>query len=169
MISFAEAGDPVLLILSVPAEFAASNSDTDCFAIPVMNRAGGFLLCLPRGVISDDVLIDCLSGEDVSHVLGPSKGVPVQLHEEGEDQVAVPVPGSVNVMLVDFSDDALSWIREYDQLVDSLDSIVAFSQDHPFAVPIASQLVAFAQEWISSQGSDRVNFYSAQESRILQP
>ena len=118
MISFAEAGDPVLLILSVPAEFAASNSDTDCFAIPVMNRAGGFLLCLPRGVISEDVLIDCLSGEDVSHVLGPSKGVPVQLHEEGEDQVAVPVPGSVNVMLVDFSDDALSWIREYDQLVD---------------------------------------------------
>ena len=165
MISFAEAGDPVLLILSVPAEFAASNADTDCFAIPVMNRAGGFLLCLPRGVISEDVLIDCLSGDDASHVLGPSKGVPVQLREEGEDQVVVPVPGSVNVMLVDFSDDALSWVREYDQLVDSLDNIVAFSPEHPFAVPIASQLVPFAQEWISSQGSDRVNFYSAQEEQ----
>ena len=141
MISFAEAGDPVLLILSVPAEFAATGSDTDCFAIPVLSRQGGFLLCVPRGVLSEDALIDCLSGEDASHVLGPSKGIAVQLHEEGEEQAVVPVPGTFNVMLVDFSDDALLWVREYDQNSDSLDSIVSFAQEHPFGVSVASHAV----------------------------
>ena len=165
MISFAEAGDPVLLILSVPAEFAATGSDTDCFVIPVLSRQGGFLLCVPRGVLSEDALIDCLSGEDASHVLGPSKGIAVQLHEEGEEQAVVPVPGTFNVMLVDFSDDALLWVREYDQNTDSLDSVVSFAQEHPFGVPVASQLVPYAQEWIAGQGSERVNFYSAQEEQ----
>ena len=163
MIAFAEAGDPVLLIARVPAEFSDGAHDLDCFAIPVMSRNNGLLLCVPRGVFSEDVLIDCLSGEDASHVIGPSKGIPVQLHEEGDDQSAVPVPGQVNVLLVDLTDDALQWLREYDQNTDVIDSITPFSTEHPFAVPVASQLVPFAQEWVGGQGSERVNFYSAQE------
>ena len=117
MIAFAEAGDPVLLIAKVPAEFSDAAHDLECFAIPVMSRNNGLLLCVPRGVFSEDVLIDCLSGDDVLHVIGPSKGIPVQLHEEGDDQTAVPVPGNVNVLLVDLSDDALVWLREYDQKI----------------------------------------------------
>ena len=163
VIAFAEAGDPVLLIAKVPAEFSDAAHDLECFAIPVMSRNNGLLLCVPRGVFSEDVLIDCLSGDDVLHVIGPSKGIPVQLHEEGDDQTAVPVPGNVNVLLVDLSDDALVWLREYDQNVDVMESIAPFSVEHPFAVPVASQLVPFAQEWIGGQGSERVNFYSAQE------
>lgn len=57
---FAEAGEPGLLILSVPAEISASSQDSDCFAIPVMSRNGGFLICVLRGVFSEDVLFDCL-------------------------------------------------------------------------------------------------------------
>ena len=165
LISFAEAGEPGLLIVSVPAEFSASSQEQDCFVIPVLNRSGGLLICVPRGVFSEDVLIDCLSGDDVSHVIGPSKGVSVQLHEESEEAGVVPVPGSVNVMLVDVSDDALAWMREYDVTGDGLDAITSSSTEHPFAIPIASQLVPFAQEWVGSQGSDRVNFYSAQEEQ----
>ena len=165
LISFAEAGEPGLLIVSVPAEFSASSQEQDCFVIPVLNRSGGLLICVPRGVFSEDVLIDCLSGDDASHVIGPSKGVSVQLHEESEEAGVVPVPGSVNVMLVEFSDDALAWMREYDVTGDGLDAITSFSTEHPFAIPIASQLVPFAQEWVGSQGSDRVNFYSAQEEQ----
>ena len=165
MISFAEAGEPGLLIVSVPAEFSASSQETDCFVIPVLSRSGGMLICVPRGVFSEDVLIDCLTGEDASHVIGPSKGVSVQLHEESEEAGVVPVPGAFNVMLVDVSDDALAWMRDYDASGDGLDAITSFSSEHPFAIPIASQLVPFAQEWVSSHGSDRVNFYSAQEEQ----
>ena len=167
MIAFAEAGDPVLLIARVPAEFSDGAHDLDCFAIPVMSRNNGLLLCVPRGVFSEDVLIDCLSGEDASHVIGPSKGIPVQLHEEGDDQSAVPVPGQVNVLLVDLTDDALQWLREYDQNTDVIDSITPFSTEHPFAVPVASQLVPFAQEWVGGQGSERVNFTPLKKSTIL--
>ena len=35
LISFAEAGEPGLLIVSVPAEFSASSQEQDCFVIPV--------------------------------------------------------------------------------------------------------------------------------------
>ena len=125
MIAFAEAGDPVLLIAKVPAEFSDAAHDLERFAIPVMSRNNG---------------LDCLSGDDVLHVIGPSKGIPVQLHEEGDDQTAVPVPGNVNVLLVDLSDDALVWLREHDQNVDVTESIAPFSVAHPFAVPVASQL-----------------------------
>ena len=162
-------GEPGLLILSVPAEFSASSSDSECFAIPVMSRNGGFLLCIPRGVISEDTLIDCMSGDDTNSVLSPSKGIPVQLQEEGEEQAIVPVPGTFNVLLVDFADDALGWLRDYDPSVEILDGILAFSADHPFAIPVTSQLVPIAQEWVGSQGSERANFYSAQEEQEPPP
>ena len=76
--------------------------------------------------------------------------------------------GAVNVMLVDVSDDALAWMRDYDPS-DGLDAITSFSSENPFAIPIASQLVPYAQEWVSSHGSDRVNFYSAQEEQDPAP
>ena len=169
MITFAEAGEPGLLILCVPAEFSASSSDSECFAIPVMSRNNGFLLCIPRGVVSEDVLIDCMSGDDPNSVLGPSKGIPVQLQEEGDEQSVVPVPGTFNVILVDFSDEALGWLREYDPSVDIPEGISPFAVDHPFAIPTASQLVPIAQEWVNSQGSERANFYSAQEDQEPPP
>ena len=169
LIVFADAGEPGLLLLSVPAEFSATSSDSECFAIPVMSRSGGFLLCLPRGVISEDTLIDCMSGDDQNSVLGPSKGIPVQLQEEGEEQAVVPVPGTFNVLLVDFSDDALAWVREYDPAVDIPEGVATFAVDHPFAIPTVSQLVPIAQEWAAGQGSDRANFYSAQEEQEPPP
>ncbi len=169
MIMFAEAGEPGLLILSVPAEFSAVAGDTECFAIPVMSRKHGFLLCIPRGVVSEDILIDCLSGEDAGNVIGPSKGINVQLQEEVDDQTVVPIPGSFAVLLVDFSDDALAWVRDYDPSVDAPDSMISFSTEHPFAMPIVSQLTPIAQEWVGAQGSDRVNFYSALEEQDPSP
>ena len=134
-----------------------------------MSRRHGFLLCVPRGVISEDILIDCLSGEDTAHVVGPSKGIPVQLQEENDEQVVVPIPGSVGVLLVDFPDEVLNWLREYDPNVDSPDGIMSFSSEHPFAMPVVSQLAPIAQEWVGGQGSDRVNFYSALEEQEPPP
>lgn len=56
LIAFADAGEPGLLVLTVPAEFSASSQDRDCFAIPIMSRNGGFLVCVPRGAFSEDVV-----------------------------------------------------------------------------------------------------------------
>ena len=165
MIAFADAGEPGLLVLTVPAEFSASPQDCDCFAIPVMSRNGGFLVCVPRGAFSEDVLIDCLAGEDASLIIGPSKGVSVQLHEETEDQGVVQVPGSVNMLLVDLNDDAVGWLRDYDQNTDGVDTVLTLSQQNPFAVPIVAQLLPVAHEWLGNQESERVNFYSAQEEQ----
>ena len=74
MIQFADSGPPSLLILSVPADLSFSGTAVECFAVPILKRSGGFLLNVPRGVVSEDALIDALSGEDRDSILGPSKG-----------------------------------------------------------------------------------------------
>lgn len=162
MIQFADQGPPSLLILTVPAAYSFNGNVTECYAIPVLKRSGGFLLNVPRGVVSEDALIDALSGEDRDNILGPSKGVEVSLHEEDYDRNLVALEARANTLLIDFTDDALGWVREYDPQAND-DHVVGFSNDHPNALPVFADLTETASVWVGQQGSDRVNFYSALE------
>ena len=101
-ISFANRGVPSLLVLSVPDELAAQGVSIRCFAIPILSRRGGLLLNLPRGVVSEDALIDSLHVEDDSGMLGPSKGVSAHLCEEDEDGNIVVRQDSVNSLVIEF-------------------------------------------------------------------
>ena len=162
MIQFAEKAEPTLLVLSIAEEFGEGGSSSEVFAIPVLSRANGFLLCIPRGGFSEELLVDAMAGSEIEAVLGPSKGISVSLVEEADDGSLV-VTGSVcNCLLIDLSDAALGWLREYDPSGDD-SSTIGFSSEHPQALPMKSELVLCANEWISTLGIERANFYSAQE------
>ena len=159
--NFADKGDPSLLVIAVPEEFGEGGRAFECFAMPVLSRSGGFLVCCPRGCFSEEILVDMMSAPDAGSIVGPSKGISVSLVEEGLDGSPVLVGAQSNCLLVDLLDDGLSWICEYDAATDPV-TIVSFSEEYPNAVPMNSEVVLVANEWAASQQGDRVNFYSAQ-------
>ena len=117
--SFANQGDPTLLIFRCPEEISQSGNEVECFAFAVLPRAGGLLLCLPRSVVSEEALITALNADDES-LLGPSKLIRVQLCEEVEEGSTAIVPGPPHhVYLIDFNEEILSNLQEYDPAVHS--------------------------------------------------
>ena len=162
--SFADKGDPTLLVLSVPEEFSAKEKPLESFAVPVLSRRGGLLLNLPRGVISEDILIDALQGSEEDAMFGPSKGIITRLCEEDDERNVVVRPGNFSSLVVDFSDSILDFLREYDPTQDGDSDVIPFYDGSPAALPVASDIVASALAWVEKErGLDRVNFYSAQE------
>ena len=155
--SFAEKGVPSLLVLSVPDEIASSGSSVHCFAVPILSRRGGLLLNIPRGVISEDGLIDSLQVEDESCLLGPSKGVSAHLCEEDEEGNIALRQESVNSLVIDFSDDVLPLLREYGASGPEEDEIVPFAENFPTALPSFTEVcVATPQEALSESASPEV-------------
>lgn len=163
MIRCADAGVPTTLLLHVPDGISADGSEITCFAVPVKFRAGGVLLCVPRGVLSEEALIQALSGEDPSSLLGPSKLLEVPLVEEADGGEVISLSESAHMYVVDFSDDVLAFISEYDGTSFEDPSPVSFSSVFPAALPEHSSLLGFVEAWIVGQDSERVNFYSARE------
>ena len=167
MIAFLDRGDPSLLILSVPEEYGEGGRSSKCFALPVLSRTGGLLLCVPRGCLSEELLVDMMATEDSSFMIGSSKGITVSLVEEGGDGQPVLVGAQSNCLIVDFSNDVLPSLHDYDPAVEEV--VVGFSETYPGAIPMHSELLLLAQEWVASQGVERVNFYSAQEEPSGEP
>ena len=161
--NFADKGAPSLLVLSVPDELACNGSSVRCFAVPILSRRGGLLLNIPRGVVSEDALIDSLHVVDESHLLGPSKGVSAHLCEEDEEGNIVLRQESVNSLVIDFSDDVLPLLHEYGVVGVEEGEIVPFSENFPTALPSYTEVCEAATAWIGQSGPERVNFYSAQE------
>ena len=163
--AFANQGDPSLLIFRCPEEISQSGSEVECFAFAVQPREGGLLLCLPRNVVSEEALIAALSAEDDS-MLGPSKLIRVQLCEEVDDGSTATVPGPPHhVYLIDFNDEIMAHLQEYDPALHSENQVFPFSAENPGAVPVASAVVELAGSWIADQGFPRANFYSAREEQ----
>ncbi len=69
---FASDGDPSLLILEVPSEFARSGETTACVAFPVLARRGGMTLAVPLSAFDPEKLVDELQREEEG-LIGPSK------------------------------------------------------------------------------------------------
>ena len=163
--SFANQGDPTLLIFRCPEEISQSGNEVECFAFAVLPRAGGLLLCLPRSVVSEEALITALNADDES-LLGPSKLIRVQLCEEVEEGSTAIVPGPPHhVYLIDFNEEILSNLQEYDPALHPEASVVPFSAENPGAVPVASAVVETAESWLADQNFPRANFYSAREEQ----
>lgn len=159
---FSDRGHPTLLVLSVPSEFTVNASAIDCFCVPVLSRDGGVLLNLPRGVVSEDLLIDSLHVAEPDALLGPSKGITSKMCVEDDNGDVVVSEVTVNSLVIDFSDAVLEWAREYDPLAEGGEPPVPFSDALPFGLPVFSEILDAARDWINQLGSERV-FYSAQE------
>jgi hypothetical protein len=65
--------------------------------------------------------------------------------------------------VVDFSDNVLAFISEYDGTTFEDPAPVSFSSVFPAALPEHSSLLGFVEAWIVGQDSERVNFYSPRE------
>ena len=163
LIRCADVGVPSTLLLHVPDGISVDGTETTCFAIPVKFRVGGILLCLPRGVVSEEALIQSLSGEDPYVMLGPSKLVEVPLIEEAEGGEVSTLPDPCHVYVVDFTDDVLGILSEYDGTTFDDPSPVSFSAMYPAALPETQALLTAVESWLAAQSSERVHFYSARE------
>ena len=158
-------GEASLLVLTVPAFASVSNEELDVYAIPVEFRQGGLLLALPADTIADQVLTDGQTSTD-EVLFGPNSFFSVDFIEETEDLAStVPVGIRADVLVIDVTDQILSFCREYDPVTDSMAEIHDFSSEHPLSIPEPSMLAAVVREWLVSRSDDRTGFYTAQEDQ----
>lgn len=66
-------------------------------------------------------------------------------------------------LVVDFADDVLQFLHEYDPATDEEGSIFPFEDERPSAIPIYTEPPRLVVEWAASNASGRVHFYSGQE------
>ena len=157
----ASRGDAGLLVLSIPAEIARGGETVETFALPILSRAGGLLLALPQSVVDENVLLNGMQSDGDSMV-GPNKMFEAPLFEEEEGGNLKIVKKSCKFFLIDFSDDVLVFLHEYDPAHDEVENILPFDEDFKYAIISTEGLVEKAREWAGGAGP-RAAFYSARE------
>ncbi|CAK9017495.1 Lysine-specific demethylase JMJ30 (AtJMJ30) (JmjC domain-containing protein 30) (Jumonji domain-containing protein 5) (AtJMJD5) [Durusdinium trenchii] len=94
----AEVGDPNLLVFSIPSEVSKTGGNLQVFAIPVLQRDGGFLVALPVESFSNEAL-ETAAHADEHELLGPSHTCVAQLSEEDENGQEVMIDQEILVLL----------------------------------------------------------------------
>lgn len=92
-------------------------------------------MTVPMAALNSEVLIDNMQREDAG-LIGPSNSFsrPV-LVEDDEGNVSVTTT-MCRFMIVDFDDDVLALLQDYDQFdPDSADGVIPFDVDQPSGVP----------------------------------
>ena len=164
-ITFASQGESSLLIFRCPEEISQNGVEVECFAQPIFPRTNGLLLCIPRNVISEEAMIAALTADEEGF-LGPTKLIQAPLCEESEDGATVTTSGPHRHMyLVDFNQDVLHHLQEYDPITMAEAAIIPYDQEVPNAIPVSSTVVEIANVWVTEQGFARANFYSAREEQ----
>jgi len=158
---FASSGDPPLLVLQVPAEIAAGSGASACLAVPILSRRGGLALAVPAEALDSDKLVDELT-TDGDGMLGPSKSFTADLLEEAEDGSIGPAGKTVRFLVVDFSDDVLALLSEYQADLDD-GSYIPFDAEKPSGMPSFDGLAEKVRVWATQENVGRVHFYSARE------
>ena len=159
-LAFASSGSVLPFVARPPVAGAPGESEKRVLCIPVLRRAGGFLLALPAGAVPPSLLAQGNTG-DPDAMFGPSTVLTVPAMEEQEDGAEVATETSIEVLVVDFSDAAASYLEPFDPL--SLEDPVPFSEEAPQVFPECRQLVALSKSWVRSVEGERVAFYSALE------
>ena len=158
-----QSGDPTLLIMSLPSEVLADDSFAEAFCLPVSIRSGGILLALPDEAVGPQAYAPN-EVIDADMMVGAVKRLDVPLVEEGEGGSSVATGLQAGIVILDFSDDILPFLREYDPAKDTESWITPFSSVRPAALPDPGSLHEQSVSWIQSQAeTSRIHFYSAQE------
>ena len=103
--------------------------------------------------------------------IGPSHVFEVDMILEDEFAGASYAAGfKSDILVVDFSDDVLNYLREYDPVTDSTEVVHGFHDVHTQAIPSPSDLLAMVLSWAESEVLPCVQFYSAREEpRVKTP
>ena len=133
-----------------------------------IRRDGGVLLGLPDSSVSPEAwsATEC----DEGSLTGLCKRFEVVFVQEGESGGIRPAGFSAGIVAVDFSDEVLHILREYDAVADEGEDVAPFSSINPVAIPDHISLHRAAMEWVQSQSDqNRVHFYSAREEPDVVP
>ena len=158
---FASDGDPSLLIMEVPAEFARTGDASMCVAFPVVARRGGLTLAVPLSAFDPERLVDELQREEEG-LLGPSKSFVSNLVVEDESGQPVVSENRCRFLVIDFDDSVLALLSEFDADTNQ-EPVIPYDSDLPGGVPVADGLADEVRAWASSQNVGRVVFYSARD------
>ena len=130
-----------------------------------MRRQGGVLIALPENVIDEASLQEHSS--DLSEgdaLVGPYRHFTVPLLVTGEDGLLTQTGEVVGVLVMDMSRPGAEQILgAYAEESTDVDLINHFSNVDPGARPDLALLAEQVNSWISSEITDRLAFYSAQE------
>ena len=145
-----------LYLLSWPIVPGGGEESQLGYCYVILRREGG-LLGLPKGLMSpEDLAVGASSPEGV---VGPSTTLSVP-SVRAEAESMVPREEDIEVVVVDFGDQILQALAAYDPELSEV--TLAFDED-PQVLPDGPTLMRFAKEWISVSGSERAEFYSAEE------
>ena len=87
----------------------------------------------------------------------------MQETDTGEE---VPIGVEISCLLVDFSEEILLCLREYDPVTDG-ESIQHFWPELPETLPLSASLLEQALDWIAAESDTRVHYYSAAEEEEI--
>lgn len=160
---FCSTGEPTLLVLSLPPQVVSDDSFADAFALPVASRDGGILLALPDVAVGPQAFAPSESPE-ADLLVGAAKRIEVPFVEEVEGGGVSAAGFSHGIVILDFSDEVLPYLREYDQNFENLSWITPFSESNPSSLPDFNSVYRDSMAWVRSLADgSRVAFYSAQE------
>ena len=154
--------EPSLLILTVPAELALGGEEVQAFAVPLDARRGGLLLALPCGLFADEHL-NPAGGFVEDALLGPSHEFEVGMLEADESGLAHSTGFKSSILVADFTNAVLQFLREYDAVSDDVEDIAPFVAALPSALPAADELLRAALDWATGETAMRIHFYSARD------
>ena len=162
---YASQGEPNVLVWQVPASITTTSSEEQCFVLPVTGRGGGLLIAIPKGVVSEEALLDANLLED-DGIVGPSKEFEAELLEEPEEGAPFRTGVRCPFLVLDVSAEVLPLLREYDPVTDMHEVVRPFSEDRPQDLPEVRDVLEEVTLWISSITEGRLNFYSAREEPV---
>lgn len=158
---FASRGDAGLLILKLPAEIAQGDAEIETYALPILSRSNGLLLAVPQSAIDENLLIAGMQ-PDADSLVGPNKLMEAPLLEEDEGGSLQIVKNACKFFLVDFNDEVLALLHEYDPILDEVDKVLPYDEAFKYAIVSVEGLADKAREWAGIAGS-RAAFYTARE------
>ncbi len=155
-----DSGTSWLYVLSWPP--GVSPPSVEGFVIPVFTRPKGVLLAVPLDLLPPEILV---AGQTASSgdLVGPSLGIQCPGVQETDTGEEVNVGLEITCLLVDFSEEVLTLLREFDPVTDATVGILHFWPDLPETLPLSASLQELALEWISQTTDSRVHYYSADE------
>ena len=139
----------------------------ECFVVPLMRRASGFMLAIPEGFLPE-AMIEQGNSAGSTGLVGPSTLVSVPGVIEEEDGSEIPAGYDLPVRLVDLNISALSSLRGFDPVTEG-EGILCFSPDHQEVLPESNALMMAVYSWLESETEGRTQFYFAEEPQAQAP
>lgn len=145
-------------MLALPHEVVSDESFADAFVLPVASRDGGILLALPDVAVGPQAFAPSET-PDADTLVGAVKRLEVPFVEEAEGGGIAASGFSHGIVVVDFSDEVLPYLREYDVNYDTASWITPFSNEKPDSLPDSMTVFRDSIAWVKSLAdSSRLHF-----------